>query len=270
MGRGVHHALVEEADVVVVERSLSSACVLQQRVKGGPLALVAIATADPRAVERQTEQVVFKLGLVLQVATRFAALGLEERRLRDVEVPALDQVAHLSIEERQQERADVRPVDVGVGHDDDLVVPRLVRVEVFADPGTESGDDRLDLRARQHAVDPRSLDVQDLAANRENRLGLTRSALLRGSTSRITLDDEELTLGRVALLAVRELARQAEIGEGALASRQVPGLSGRFTSAGRVDDLRDDRLRDPRILFEVARQLLVDDSLDRAPDLAGP
>src|SRR6185312_9813169 len=46
-------------------------------------------------------------------------LRLVERRLRDVDVPALDELRHLPIEKRQQQRADVRAVDVRVGHDDD-------------------------------------------------------------------------------------------------------------------------------------------------------
>jgi hypothetical protein len=41
---------------------------------------------------------------------------------------------HLPIEEGQQQRADVRTVDVGVGHDDDAVIAQLVDVEfVLAD-----------------------------------------------------------------------------------------------------------------------------------------
>jgi hypothetical protein len=61
-----------------------------------------------------------------------AASALVERRLRDVDVAALDQLRHLPVEERQQQRADVRAVDVGVGHDDDAVVAQLVEVELVA------------------------------------------------------------------------------------------------------------------------------------------
>ena len=60
-----------------------------------------------------------------------AALGAEERRLRDVDVARVDQLAHLPVEERQQQRADVRSVDVGVGHDDDPVVAELRDVELL-------------------------------------------------------------------------------------------------------------------------------------------
>ena len=46
----------------------------------------------------------------------------EQRRLGDVDVAAFDQLVHLAVEEREQQRADVGAVDVGIGHDHDLAV----------------------------------------------------------------------------------------------------------------------------------------------------
>ena len=46
---------------------------------------------------------------------------------------------------REQQGADVLAVDVGVGHQDDLVIAQLVEVEVVVDAGAERGDQRLDL-----------------------------------------------------------------------------------------------------------------------------
>src|SRR3712207_9458017 len=45
----------------------------------------------------------------------------------------------------QQQRADVLAVDVGVRHQDDLVVAQLRDVELVVDAGAEGGDHRLDL-----------------------------------------------------------------------------------------------------------------------------
>ena len=65
----------------------------------------------------------------------------------------------------------MRAVDVGVGHDDDLVVAQLFELEfVAADAGAERGDQGADLFARQHLVEPRPLDVQDFSAQWKNRL----------------------------------------------------------------------------------------------------
>jgi hypothetical protein len=162
------------------------------------------------------------------------------------------------------------PVDIRVGHDDDLVVAGLADVELGADAASDGSHQRLDLDTREHAVEARALDVQDLAANRQNRLGLARATLLCGAARRVALHDEELGARGIGLLAVRELARQAVIGEGALAPRQIAGLAGGLPRAGCVLDLRHDRPRDAGILLEGVGELVVDQALDQAANLARP
>ena len=62
---------------------------------------------------------------------------------------------------------------------------------------------------RQHLVEARALDVQDLAAQRQHRLEFAVAALLGGAAGAVALDDEQFGLGRIALLAIGELAGQA-------------------------------------------------------------
>src|SRR3546814_20959832 len=86
---------------------------------------------------------------------------------------ALDQLRHLPEEEGEQERADVAAVHIGVGHDDDLVVAQLIDVELVAtDAGSERRYQSPDLLRRQHLVEARPLDIQDFAAQRQDRLVL--------------------------------------------------------------------------------------------------
>jgi hypothetical protein len=123
---------------------------------------------------------------------------------------ALDQLRHLPEEEGQQQGADMGAVHVGVGHDDDLVVAQLVGVElVLADEVPSAVIIVPIMSERQHAVEARALDVEDLAAQRQDRLVLARAAALGRAACRVTLDDEYFGLGRVAFLAVGELARAA-------------------------------------------------------------
>ena len=158
--------------------------------------------------------------------------------------PRSMQLRHLPVEERQQQRADVRAVDVRVRHDDDAVIAQLGEVElVLADAAAERRDQRADLRRRQHLVEARALDVQDLALQRQDRLRAPIAALLGGAAGRVALDDEELGQRRILFLAVRELAGQARDVERALASRQLARLARRFARTRRVDDLGDDGLR---------------------------
>ena len=115
-----------------------------------------------------------------------------ERRLRDVEVAALDQARHVAPEEGQQQRADVGAVHVRVRHDDDLVVAQLGLVVALPEAGPEGGDDDADLLVREHLLEARLLDVQDLAAQRQDRL---RAAVARGlgrAAGRVTFDEVDL------------------------------------------------------------------------------
>ena len=95
------------------------------------------------------------------------------------------------------------------------------------------------------------------------------AALLGGAAGRIALDDEELAAARLLLLTVGELARKAVVREGALAAGQVAGLAGRGPRPRCLQHLRDQRLGDRRVLLQVVAELLVDEILDQAPDVAG-
>jgi len=84
-----------------------------------------------------------EFGLVLDVHLLLAALDLEQRRLGDVDVPALDELGHLTVKEGQQQGPDVAAVDVRVGHDDHAVIAQVRAIEVVAaDTGAERADQR--------------------------------------------------------------------------------------------------------------------------------
>src|SRR5258708_37068272 len=135
----------------------------------------------------------FALALVLEIALRLAARRLVERRLRNEEMAAFDQLGHLTVEEGEQQRADMSAVDIGVGHDDDLVVTEFVGIELLApNAGAERRDQGGDLNRRQHLVETRPFDVQDLSAQRKDRLIGAVAPLLGGTTGAVALDQEEL------------------------------------------------------------------------------
>src|SRR5262249_8391467 len=170
---------------------------------------------------------------------------------------------------REEQRPDVRTVDVGVAHQDHGVIAELRQVLVVAsDPRTERGDQELDLLRRQHLVEARLLDVQDLPAQRQDGLVLPVPPLLRRAAGRVALDDEEFREGWVTLLAIGELPRQRSAVESALAARQLLRLAGGLPNACGLDALGDDATRLWRMLLEVDRQPVVDQRLDDALHLA--
>ena len=136
-----------------------------------------------------------------------------------------------------------------------------------ADAAAERGDHRLDLVAAEHLVEARFLDVEDLALDRQDRLEAPVAALLRRAAGGLALDDVDLALRRIALLAVGQLARKAAAVERAFAPDEIARLARRLARACRIDGLADDPLRDRRVLFEELSELVVDDRLDDALDL---
>ncbi len=171
-------------------------------------------------------------------------------------------------EEGEQQRADVRSVDVGIGHQDELAVAQLGDVEVvLADAAAERGDHGADFFVAQHLVVAGFLDVEDLALERKDGLELAVAALLGGAAGGLTLDEVELAELGLALGAVGELAGQAAAIERSLAAGEVAGLARGLARARRVDRLVDDLLRDRRVLLQEGAQALVDERLHDAGDV---
>ena len=172
----------------------------------------------------------------------------------------------MAVEERQQQRPDVRPVDVGVGHDDDPVVAQLRDVEAVANPASQGDDQRLDVLTREDLVQARLLDVEKLAAHRQDRLEASVTTLFGRAPGRITLDDIELAPRRVALLAVGQLAGQRQSLEGTLADDQVARLAGSFASTRCRQTLFDDPAAVGRVLVEVLAEAVRHGRLDLTLD----
>ena len=177
-----------------------------------------------------------------------------QRRLRDEHVAALDQLLHVAEEEREQQRADVASVHVGVGHQDDLAVAQLGEIEiVLADAGAERGDHGADFFVPQHLVVARFFDVENFSLERKNGLEAPIASLLGGAAGGLTLDQEQLAAFRLTFRTVRQLAGKSAAIERALAASEIAGLAGGFTRARSVDGFVDDLASDRRVLLEDTR-----------------
>ena len=120
-------------------------------------------------------------------------------------------------------------VDVGVGHDHDLVIAQLLEVELLAaDAGAERLDQRADFLRAEHPVEARALDVEDLALQRQDRLVLAVAALLGRAAGAVALDQEQFGLGRDRAPGSRRACRASEampITDLRLASRALRAAS---------------------------------------------
>src|SRR5262249_39843552 len=153
----------------------------------GPTAILHGKIAEALAHEE-----ILELRVLLEIELLVTKLHLVQRRHGDVDVAVLEELAHVAVEERENERANVRAIDVGGGHVSEAVGGQACDVELVADAGADCGDHRLDLDVREHLVDAVLLAVDDLPAQREDRLVRAVASTLCRPASGIALDDEEL------------------------------------------------------------------------------
>src|SRR5579883_3460764 len=231
----------------------------------------ALAVADDDAVGGALEQDLVEGVVVFDVLQAAALLEAVEGRLGDEDVAALDEFGHVAEEEGEQQGADVRAIDVGVGHEDDLAVADFGGIEVvFGDAGAEGGNHGADFFVRQHFVVAGLFDVEDFALEREDGLEAAVAALFGGAAGGFALDQEQFAAIRLALRAVGELAGEASAIEGAFAAGEVAGLAGGLAGAGGFDRLVDDLAGDGGVLLEEGAQLFVDERLHDAGDVGVP
>ena len=204
---------------------------------------------------------------LIDIPLRAALLDLEQRRLRDEQMARLDHLHHVPEEEREQQRADVGAVHVGVRHQDHLVVAELADVELLrADARSQRRDEEPDFLMGEDLVVARLLGVDDLAAQRQHRLRLPVAALLGGAARGVALDEEDLAELRFALRAVGELGGQPLVVAPTLAG-QLARLARRLARLRRPHALVGDLPRGRRILLEHLGEAIVDDLLHQALDL---
>ena len=174
--------------------------------------------------------------------------------MRHIQVSAVDDGREVAEEEREQKRADMTAVDVGVGHRHDAVISDLLDVEVVADASAHGRDEVANLVGRQNLVESSLFDVEDLAAQRQNRLRAPVAAALGGAAGRVSLHDVELGKRRVALGAVGELAGKRARLEEALALDEVASLAGSLAGARGGERLLNDPATFRRVLVEILRE----------------
>ena len=101
-------------------------------------------------------------------------------------------------------------IHIGICHDHDLIIAKFRDVKVISIPFRESAaeciDHGLDFRIGKYFINGCFLYVQDLTSDRQDCLIITVTGSLGRTTGRISLYDEDLTLGRIFLLAVRQLS----------------------------------------------------------------
>ena len=244
-GQQLHHLAVAQALLQLFKERKIFRQIAEEFGERAPLQALALAVGDEQVLGGAAHHLARKLLLIPDVFLRLALLQTVERRLRNVDMSPLNELLHLPEKEGQQQRADVRSIHVGVGHEDDLAVAELGDIEVvLADAGADGGNHVANLFVAQHLVVTGLFHIQNLPLERQNRLIAPVAALLGGAAGRLSLHQEQLTAGRVLLLTIGQLAGQGAGVERALAARQLPRFPRRLPCAGRFNRLLNNPPRD--------------------------
>ena len=228
------------------------------------VALEGIAGLQPKLLLQHLE-----LRVVISVIGRAFVIDFIQRRLGDVDVASVDEGAHKAVEEGQKQDADVVAVDIGIGHDDDLMIADLADVEGFADPRPDGGDHVADFGVGPDPLFARFFDVEDLPTEGKDSLGFAVAAVLRRASCGVPLDDVELADLRIFGRAIGEFAGEGGDVKGGLADF-FPGCAGGIAGFAGHGDLLDDGFGFGRILIEPLAEPFADDGGDDLADLGVP
>ena len=225
---------------------------------------------DVHAAHFGNDLLFFLLGVGVALVSELCALAVDfiERRLCEEHVTVLDQLLHVTEEEGEQQDADVRAVDVGVRHNDNLAVAQLGGVEFLTDAAAQRLNDRNEREVGIHLVQSRFFHVEHLTAQRQDRLEARVSALLCRASCRVSLHQIELGELGVFLLTVGKLARQRGALEQSLATGCLACLSRRLTRTVCRECLVENCLANAGIFLKIFGKLFGDKIIDVLSHLA--
>src|SRR5690606_36163714 len=105
---------------------------------------------------------------------------------------------------------------------------------------SQRGDERLNFVVAEDFIEAGTFGVEDLTAQRQDRLEVAVTSLLGGAACRVTFYDVKLGLGRVTFGAVCQFTGQGQRLEGRLADDEVTRLASRITRTSGSQTLGDD------------------------------
>ena len=142
--------------------------------------------------------------------------------MRNIDVSGLDHGAHLAIEEREQQRADVAAINVGVGQDNHFVITGFAHIKlVVADATTDGSDQRLNFGVLQHFVEACALDIENFSANWQDRLRSWFACVYCCAAGRVAFNDKQFGFAGVGAGAVFQLVGHTRARECSLAAHCV-------------------------------------------------
>jgi len=162
----------------------------------------------------------------------------------------------------------VGAVDVRVGHDDNFAVAGFFEVKVAADSAAERRNHGPDFGVVQNRVQAGFFDIENFAAQRQDRLKTAVPSLFRRTARRIALHQIDFRLHRIPDRTIGQFSRQGTNFQGAFPPGQFAGFSRRIPSPGGQNRLFNNLAGNGRIFFEKLTEFLKHHRVDNSPDFA--
>ena len=156
------------------------------------------------------------------------------------------------------------PVYIRISHQDNLVIPGLARIKVFPDARAKRGNHGLHFGVSECPVKPCLLHVQDLSAERQDRLCLRIASSLCGASGGVALNDEDFGKRRILARAVRELARHSPRFKQSFASGGFSSLSSGEPCSRGLNCLSDNIFCSTGVTLKPVPELVTHDLLNES------
>ena len=207
----------------------------------------------------------FKLSIGIEVTHHFALTHTVQWWLRDVHITGIQNWTQVTVNQRQQQCPNVRAVDIGIGHDNQLVVAGLANVKVLTEAGAHGREQRPDFFVGQNAFHAGLFNVQNLPPNWQDGLRQTTPTTLSGTAGGVPFDDEQFGDFWVLAGVIRQLPRQAGNFQSALAPRHFTRPLSSQTRLACEHCLVDDELGVSRVLHQVLVEVLAEHAVRDRP-----
>ena len=158
-------------------------------------------------------------------------------------------------------------VDIGIGHNDDLMISELGLIEFISDSCAECSNNRLKFLVGIHLIDTCLLYIKHLTPKRKDRLVLSLTTLLSGTAGGISLNDEYLTELCFIRLTISKLTGKLYGIKSCLSSCCFSGVLCCCTCSAGRKALLHDYLGDLGILLEICGKLIGNCILNHGSDL---
>ena len=155
---------------------------------------------------------------------------LVQRRLGNEYVAFCHQWFHIAIEEGQKQSTNMSPIYIGIGHDDNFIIPKFGDIEIFAYTGTKSGNHGANGIRIEYPIQTSFFYVQNLTTKRKNGLVTTITARFCRTTCGVPFDDVDFSHLRIFFCAISQFSRKAGYFQRIFTTGQFTSTTSRFTS----------------------------------------